>query len=351
MSAPTTSRSAHAAGVLYAAAIVLVAAIVLPLWKPLVLAVVLAAPLAPLHDRAARALGGRRTLSAALFTTGAILIIVLPIAAAGLFVVDQAVDLTNVVQSTLKRSGVAGLLEPLPDGIARWLEHLQGQVPTRPRELLSQVKGWSQSGWALSAVAGLLSGLSNLLFAFVMMVVALFFLLRDGHALTAWLKDKSPIGADNVERLASELSDVSKSVIGGNIATGLAQSVVATIGYLIAHAPSPYLLGLLTFLASFIPSVGTAIIGLPIIGLLVLLGRGWWALFLGGWMVLVVGLVDNLLRPMLMRGKSNLQGSLIFFSLMGGVLAFGAIGLVVGPLGLAFFLAMNGAIRRAKNPA
>jgi len=337
--------------VLYVIATVLLAVIARPLWQPLVLAVVLAAPLASVHDRAARALGGRRTLSAALFTTGAILIIVLPIAAAALFVVDQAIDLANVVKATLKQSGVAGLLEPLPDSIAQWLQHLQSQVPTRPRELLSRVNGWSQSGWALGAVAGLLSGLSHLLFAFLMMVVALFFLLRDGHALQGWLKTKSPIGAENVERLGRELSAVSKSVIGGNLATGAAQSVVATIGYLIARAPSPFLLGLLTFLASFIPSVGTAIIGLPIIGLLVLLGHGWWAVFLAGWMVIVVGLIDNLLRPVLMRGRTNLQGSLVFFSLMGGVLAFGAMGLVVGPLGLAFFLAMNAAIRRPHDPA
>src|SRR6185312_12245275 len=229
LSAPGANRPAHVAVVLYVVATVLLAVIARPLWQPLVLAVVLAAPLASVNDRAARALGGRRTLAAALFTTGAILIIVLPIAAAALFVVDQAIDLANVVKTTLKQSGVAGLLEPLPDSIAQWLQHLQTQVPTRPRELLSRVNGWSQSGWALGAVAGL---------------------LRDGHALQGWLKTKSPIGAENVERLGRELSAVSKSVIGGNLATGAAQSVVATIGYLIARAPSPFLLGLLTFLAS-----------------------------------------------------------------------------------------------------
>src|SRR6185312_6324643 len=149
LSAPGANRPAHVAVVLYVIATVLLAVIARPLWQPLVLAVVLAAPLASVNDRAARALGGRRTLAAALFTTGAILIIVLPIAAAALFVVEQAIDLANVVKTTLKQSGVVGLLEPLPDSIAQWLQHLQTQVPTRPRELLSRVNGWSQSGWAL----------------------------------------------------------------------------------------------------------------------------------------------------------------------------------------------------------
>ncbi len=342
---PDAHRSSRTGVILYAAAVALLAAIALPLWKPLVLAGTLAAPLASLHERAARALGNRRTLSAALFTAGATLIIVLPIAAAALLLTDQAIHLVDVVRGILKQRGVSGLLEPLPDSLAKWLQHVHDQVAAGPAEILSHARVQSHSGWALSTLAGVLSAVSHLLFAFLMMVVALFFLLRDGRALKSWFKEKSPIGAQTVDRLVGELSDVSKSVIGGNIGTGAAQSVVATIGFLIAGAPAPFLLGLLTFVASFIPSVGTALVAVPIVGLLVLLGRGWWAVFLAGWMVVIVGLIDNLVRPLLMRGRSNLQGSLVFFSLMGGVLAFGAMGLVVGPLALAFFLAMSATIR------
>lgn len=333
--------------VLYTASLILAVAVALPLWKPLLLAAALAAPLTSWHDRTARALGGRRTLSAALFTMAAVLIIVLPIAVAVLLVVDEALDLVHVVQTILQRKGVTGLLEPLPDQLADWLQHRYQHLVGSPRAVLSHLRDWAHAGWALKTLSEMASTLSNVLFSSFMMIVAIFFMLRDGHRLGGWLKKTSPLRPEDVDRLDREFSAVSRSIIGGNLATGAAQSVVATVGYLIAGAPSVLLLGLLTFLASFIPSVGTALIAVPIVGLLVLLGRGWWALFLAGWMLLVVGTIDNLLRPLLMRGGSGLQGSLVFFSLMGGILAFGAMGLVVGPVALALFLAMSAALRRA----
>ena len=86
--------------------------------------------------------------------------------------------------------------------------------------------------------------------------------------------------------------------------------------------------------------VGTALVTFPVAGLMLLLGHPWSALFLAVWAALAVGLVDNLLRPMLIRGQGQLNGALVFFSLIGAMSAFGAEGLFVGPLALAFFLAV-----------
>ena len=107
-------------------------------------------------------------------------------------------------------------------------------------------------------------------------------------------------------------------------------SIAATIGYYLAGVPSPLLVGLLHpgHLLRPVP-VENTLIAFPVIGVVVLLGHVWWAVFLAAWMFIVVGLLDNVLRPLLMRGRSNLHGALVFFSLMGGVLAFGAIGLVI----------------------
>ncbi len=104
--------------------------------------------------------------------------------------------------------------------------------------------------------------------------------------------------------------------------------------------PNPAFFGLVTFFASFLPSVGTAIVAYPLAGLLLLLGKTWQAIFLAAWAAAVVGLVDNLLKPILIRGGVQIHGVVIFFSLIGGVLVFGAIGLLVGPLAVSFFLAV-----------
>ena len=139
----------------------------------------------------------------------------------------------------------------------------------------------------------------------------------------------------------TELRVVARSVLGANFITSAAQAAVATGGFFIARAPSPIFFGLLTLITSMIPSIGSALVTLPVAGLLLLTGHRWAALFLMVWGLFVVGLIDNLLRPVLIKGgAANLHGALIFFSLIGAIAAFGAIGLFLGPLVLTFFLAL-----------
>jgi predicted PurR-regulated permease PerM len=166
--------------------------------------------------------------------------------------------------------------------------------------------------------------------------------------LVDWIERGLPMPPGQLRALLSELRRVSVSVIGAQLASGLVQTVVATIGYAIAGLPSPVLLGALTLPASLIPTPGTAIIGLPLAALLWLTGRPGWAIFLAAWMTLFVGLIDNVIRPILVRGGTGLNGALILFALLGGLLAFGFIGLIVGPLALALFLSVANVRRRER---
>jgi predicted PurR-regulated permease PerM len=179
-----------------------------------------------------------------------------------------------------------------------------------------------------------------------MMLIALFFLLADGHHLVDWLRRMSPLGVARTQGLLTEFRAVSRSVIGANFVTGLLQALVATVGYAIARVPQPLFFGLLTLLTSFIPSVGTAVISFPVAALLLLLGHPWAALFLALWSALFVGTVDNLIRPLLIRGDLNVHGALIFFSIIGGIAVFGLMGVVVGPMALVLFLTMVRFYRR-----
>ena len=122
--------------------------------------------------------------------------------------------------------------------------------------------------------------------------------------------------------------------------TALLQGIVAGVGFVIASVPNPLFFGVLTFFAAFIPSVGTALVTLPMVGLLFLSGYIWQPIFLAIWSIVAIGLCDNLVRPWLIRDGVHLNGVAIFFSLVGGLIMFGAIGLIIGPLALAFFLAM-----------
>jgi predicted PurR-regulated permease PerM len=323
--------------VLYAASVVLIGAVALPLWKPLVLAAVLASALSGWHDRLAQALGQRRAASAALVTFAVVLVILLPLGGVGFFLVRQALQLIKLVRNTLETRGMTGLLQPLPDRLVVWLEEQYRHLAAEPHV-----------GTGLGVLGNVVGAVSQVAFLAFMMLIALFFLLRSGHDLSGWLRRKSPIPTRYVDTLIAELAAVSRSLIVSNLVSNAAQAVAAGIGYLIAGVPSAALLGILTFFAALVPALGSSLVGVPAIALLVLMGRGWWAVFLAAWMLTIVNPIDNLIRPLFLRRGAELPGSLVFFALIGGLLMFGAMGVVVGPLALVFFLAMSAALREAR---
>jgi len=197
-------------------------------------------------------------------------------------------------------------------------------------------------------VSGALAVLAKLSLRLVLMLIALFFLLRDGRALIDWLLRSTPLAPERVRTMMREFRAVAKSVLGANFITGAVQAAVATGGFLIAQAPSPIFFGLLTLFSSLIPSVGTALVTFPVAGLMLLLGHPWAALCLAVWAAVAVGLIDNLLRPMLIRGAGQLHGALVFFALLGAMSMFGAVGVFLGPLALVFFLAVVRARREQR---
>jgi predicted PurR-regulated permease PerM len=332
--------------VVVAAATLLIAAVAFPLWRPLLVAAVLGGVLSPLYEAAVRRLGGRRALVAGLFTAGTIVLLLIPLAVLAMIAVGEAADAIRLVRRIVATEGVEGLIAKAPDWIEGWLHQLERQLPSQIDRAQTQFAAGGR--WALGAVSGALAVLARFGFKLAMMLIAYFFLLRDGPGLVGWLTNATPLPPERVRQLMREFRTVARSVLGANFITGATQAAVATGGFFIARAPSPIFFGLLTLFASLIPSIGTAIVTLPVAGLLLLLGHKWAALFLALWALVVVGLIDNLLRPLLIRGGAHLHGALVFFSLIGALSAFGAVGLFLGPLALVFFLATVRTSRQAR---
>jgi len=335
--------------ILSVAATALLAAVIFPLWKPLLVAAVLTGGLSAANERLARALGLRRTLSAALLTVGVVFVLLIPLSLLGLVLVKQALSLIAYIRRSLSENDWHVLLGPLPPWLQRWVGPALDSWSKQKEHLLANLVNWSHAKWALGIAGGIAGSVAQAVFAVVIMVLALFFFLRDGHSLVDWIERGLPMPPGRLRTLLAELRRVSVSVIGAQLASGLVQTVVATVGYAISGLPSPVLLGALTLPASLIPTPGTAIVGLPLAVVLWLMGRPGWAIFLAAWTTLFMGLVDNIIRPVLVRGGTGLNGALILFALLGGLLAFGFIGLIVGPLALALFLSVAN-IRRRERP-
>jgi predicted PurR-regulated permease PerM len=329
-----------------ASAVALIA-VGLPLWKPLLLAAVLAGTLSAVHERLARALGSRRVLSAALLSIGVLLVLIGPLCVLAVVLVKETLRAIVFVRHTLERQGLGEVRSPLP----AWVEHaLRGALARWSRaqhDLPSELARWPHARQVVGVAAGMIGSMAHVALYAGLMLVAMFFLLRDGPALIDWAERTSPMPPGRLRALLLDLRGVSKSVIGAQLASGLAQATVATVGYLIAGVPAPLLFGVLSLAASFIPIGGVAaFVGVPVAALLWLTGHPGWAIFVVIWTTVLTGLVDYVVRPLVVRGETKLPGGLVFFALLGGLLTFGPIGLVVGPLALALFLSVSAARQR-----
>jgi predicted PurR-regulated permease PerM len=332
--------------ILWLASALALIAVGLPLWQPLLLGAVLAGTLSPLHERLATAVGGRRSLSATLVTVGVVLLLLVPLFIMGVILVKEVLGAVGFVRNTLQQQGVPGLVARLPDWLAKWVNGELARGSRANGDLSSELAQWPRVRQALGTAADIFGSTSHLVLMAVLMLLALFFLLRDGPTLIGWAERTPTMPPGRVRSILVELRVVSKSVLGAQLASGLAQAVVATIGYSIARVPDPLAFGLLSLAASMIPIGGVSLVGLPLAGLLWLMGRHGWAIFLALWTAILTGTIDNVVRPLVMRGGAHLPGGLVFFALLGGLLAFGPIGIVVGPLALALYLSVSAIQRR-----
>ncbi len=325
----------HAALVLTSGALVL--AVALPLWQPLLVAAVLAASLMPWHDRLSARLRGRPALAAAALLVGLVLLVLAPLAWVVSVAVREAIQAVGFVRTTLQAGGPEALLAQLPEWLADLVRDGLERISTSTSEMAAAV---AKPGLATAAaVGGALSATAQWVVQTILLLIAFYFFLIGGRRLVGWLAGISP-APDQTRALAAELARASRSVLSSLFLTALVQGAAATIGYFIARVPNAIFFGLITFLAAFIPSVGTTIVALPLAGLLLVLGHKWAALFLASWALLVVGLIDNVVKPLLIKEGLRLDGAVLFFALIGGLALFGPVGLLVGPLAVAFFVAL-----------
>jgi predicted PurR-regulated permease PerM len=306
-----------------------------PFRTPLFLAIVLAAVLHGPLERLNVAMRGRRTLASALVTLGVLVLIVAPFAALVAFVTKEGVLGLEYLRSTLGVSSVAELREAqLPDALSRALDmfHLSRD---QLYDAVAKVVEIVQSAMPAIVASGTRAVLST-----AIMLIALYFLLVDGESMVSWAWRVSPLSARQTEELTAELRRVTRATVTGIILTATFQGVAAGFGYFLAGIPHAGFFGLLTAMVSFVPGVGTSLVWLPATISLFLGGHVLKAVLLALFCLVVVVGAEQVGKPLLMRGQVRMHTGLIFLSLLGGLAMFGLLGILLGPLIVAFFLAM-----------
>lgn len=338
VSTPNPSRRALLA--LLVLSFIAIAFVFRPIAGALLIAVVLAVAIWPLQVRFAKKLRGRRGASAGILTAAVIVLCAVPVVAVSAFVVDEGSDGLEFVAETLRSEGVTGLIERLPTPARKIADELIEMLPRRQSARLDETvkqQVAQRTEEAAFAVGAVVAATGNMLFQLAMMTIALYFLLAQGDEAVAWIEQVSPLGAGRTRELLVELKKVSYALVMSMVVTSAAQALAAFIGYLIASVPHPVFFAALTFVIAFIPALGAAFVCLFAALLLFATGHNYAALFLALWGVLVVALVDNLIKPFLITTEIQLPGAVVFFALIGGLAAFGGVGLLIGPLVVALF--------------
>jgi predicted PurR-regulated permease PerM len=315
--------------------------IFVPFLGPMTWAAFLAFLLYPVNLRLRRRLRGRE-LAAGVLTFLAPIVILLPLSALSLDFVAQISTLLQKVQKSAADLDIKSLsdLQQFP-----WIARINVWLEVHSGISAEQIQSWLIAGArevlkrAASVGGGFFLGALGSLLGFAIMLFLLFFFLRDGDAMLARARRLIPLDEVRKERLFRQLGGVTRAIVIGTSLTAVLQGFLLGVGFTIASLPSPVVFGVLAALLSMLPVGGAAFVWIPAVIWLLFDGRWGFAVFMLAWGVLLGGL-DNVLRPMLISGRAKISALAVFIGVLGGIPAFGAIGLIAGPVVLSLALAL-----------
>lgn len=308
-----------------------------PFLTPVFLAVMIAIVFHPIHVRVQARIRGRN--AAALIST-ILVLIVLVVPTIGLGVVVSR-EVRGVYQLVDERSAQQGGWNPYAMHIVDRLLGWVGQyIDLKSLDLRGALlRGLEQiSRFLISWGAQILSNIISFFAEAVIAFFTLFFLFREGSSIGLRAASFLPLRTDQVDRLFTGISNSIIANVYGCLAVGAAQGSLLGLAFWVLGLPSAVLWGLVTALFSLIPIIGSAAVWAPAVIVLMVAGHWWKALILLGWGAAVVGQIDSLVRPYVISERAKMHTLLVFFALLGGVKAFGIMGLFIGPVVLSVTL-------------
>lgn len=323
--------------VIIVGAIWLTSLIFAPFLKPLALAAVFAVVLQGLYKKML-VLFGRNESAAALATVVASVVLILtPLSFIGALVGSEARDLYISLET--------GGGQVAAEAANKMDELFGGAVPgigEFSRSFSTNIDAYAKNAlqWIVGHAGAIFSSLSSFLLSFFIFFIALFYLLRDGPRVRRALIKLSPLNDKDDDGVLVRLESAVNSVIKGNLVIALIQGALTTVGFSIFGVPHAILWGTVTVVAALIPGIGTALVFIPAITYLFLIGATVPATGLLAWGILAVGLIDNLLGPKLIGSGMKLHPLLVLLSVLGGLIFFGPTGIFLGPLTLALLFAL-----------
>jgi len=314
-----------------------------PFLMPITLAVILASLCYPIYRWVLKHCRGRETLAAFLTSTGLILVVIIPLAAFSIALADEAGQVYRYLQEKVESGELKTVFDweeypyllPVKEWISQYVDldriDLIGNLTSALR---------STSVFLLRHSTALLSGFAGFLSKLLIMMVTVFFLFRDGSRLAREIKTLTPLSSEYEEVIIRTFKEVTRATIIGTLITAIAQGAAGGVVFWILGIPKVVFWSSMMALFSMVPLIGTTVIWIPWAIYFLVVGSYIKAVLLVLLCSLVVGSIDNIIRPMFIEGQVGMHTLLVFFSLMGGIAYFGMVGIILGPvvvaLGLSF---------------
>jgi predicted PurR-regulated permease PerM len=294
----------------------------------------------PLYRRLSRAMGQRRNLAALSTVTIIVVMVILPLTMVVTSLAQEAAGLYKRIESGEVSIGryFAQVVDALPTWVVDLLDRFGLTSLGVAQEKLSE--GLLRASQALAAQAINIGqyALDFIVSLFVMLYL-LFFLLRDGDDLARRIKAAVPLRAEHQQALLDRFAVVIRATVKGNIVVALLQGALGGLIFWPLGIRAPLLWGVLMAILSLLPAVGAALVWAPVAVYFLATGAVWQGLLLIAYGALVIGLVDNVVRPILVGKDTRMPDYVVLISTLGGIAALGFNGFVIGPVIAAMFMA------------
>lgn len=287
---------------------------------------------------------GRPSLSAFVTTLLVVVTIIVPVVGLSSAVIAEFQGVASSAQGQV----TAIIADPEKGARVQWVldaanERLgleQGEIRRALQQAASTV-----SQFVVQGTVNVLGGALGFLLSTFFVMFTMYYLFRDGEQAVGVLRDMLPLDRARGERLVTRTGDIISASVYGVVVIAVLQGVLGGLMFWLLGLPSPLIWGVVMIVLATIPMLGTFIVWVPAAIFLAVTGQVVKAIVLTVWGGLVIGMVDNLLRPRLVGERTQMHELLIFFSVMGGLQVFGVLGILLGPVVVALGLAMFDAFR------
>jgi predicted PurR-regulated permease PerM len=344
METPAVGRATLRTGfvlLLVLAVTALFLAVTWPFVKPLLLGALLAGLFHPLYRWVTRLMGERRSLGAVVTLLILFILVAGPISAFLGVVVQQALGVSDqAIPWVRDHFGAAGTFNA-HDWLVQRFPGLADFVPSQEQLLENAGLAAKSVGAFLVAVAARMTGTTAafLLNLFVMLY-AMFFFFRDGEKILEKLFYYFPLSDEDETLLLARFTSITRATVKGTLVIGVIQGALAGIAFWLAGIQGAAFWGTIMTILSIVPGIGAALVWVPAVIILFVNGQYLTATLLFAWCVAVVGTIDNILRPALVGKDAKMPDLLILIGTLGGLILFGPIGFIVGPIVCGLFLSV-----------